>query len=88
MDMNQLTKIALAFELSEQGTPCLHIAKQVSIGRATLYRWLDGIEHAGDLEIFLDKYLNAKKGTRRKRKVDGLLKLQIWYLRDKYDCCG
>lgn len=86
--MNQLTKIALAFELSEQGIPRLHIAKQIGIGRATLYRWLDGIEQAGELEMFLDQYLSAKKGERTKRKVDGLLKLQIWNLRDRYDCCG
>lgn len=86
--MNQLTKIALAFELFQQGVPRIHIAKQIGIGRATLYRWLDGIENTGDLEIFLDHYLNAKKGERTKRKVDGLLKLKVWNLRDKYDCCG
>lgn len=86
--MNQLTKIALAFELSEQGVPRLHIAKQIGIGRSTLYRWLNGIEHAGDLEMFLDQYLSSKKGERAKRKVDGLLKLKVWNLRDKYDCCG
>lgn len=86
--MNQLTKITLAFELSQQDIPRFHIAQQIGIGRATLYRWLDGIEQAGDLEIFLDKYLNAKKGERAKRKVDGLLKLKVWNLRDKYDCCG
>lgn len=88
MDMNQLTKIALAFELSQQDIPRLHIAKQIDVGRATLYRWLSGIEKAGDLERFLDQYLAAKKGKRAKRKVDGLLKLKVWNLRDKYGCCG
>lgn len=87
--MNQLTKIALALELEEQGTPRSHIAQKVGIGRATLYRWLDGISKAGDLELFLDQYLNAKKGERAKRKVDGLLKNRIWKLReDNRDCCG
>lgn len=88
MEMNQLTKIALAVELAEQGTPRTHIAQKLGIGRATLYRWLSGIQRAGDLELFLDQYLSAKKGQRAKRKVDGLLKTRIWGLRDKYDCCG
>lgn len=86
--MNQIAKIALAFELSQQDIPRLHIAKQIDVGRATLYRWLSGIEKAGDLERFLDQYLSSKKGERAKRKVDGLLKLKVWNLRNKYDCCG
>lgn len=88
MDVNQLTKITLALELAEQGTPRTHIAEKLDIGRATLYRWLSGIQESGDIEVFLDKYLSAKKGEREKRKVDGLLKKRIWSLRDKYDCCG
>lgn len=88
MDVNQIAKITLALELSEQGIPKTHISQKVGVGRATLYRWLSGIKNAGDLEIFLDQYLSSKKGQRAKRKIDGLLKLKIWNLRDKYDCCG
>lgn len=88
MDVNQIAKITLALELFEQGIPKIHISQRVGIGRATLYRWLSGIQNAGDLEIFLDQYLSSKKGQRAKRKIDGLLKLKIWNLRDKYDCCG
>lgn len=88
MDVNQITKIALAIELAEQKTPRTHIAEKLDIGRATLYRWLLGVKESGDLEIFLDKYLSSKKGERTKRKIDGLLKARIWNLRDKYDCCG
>lgn len=88
MDVNQIAKIALALELFEQGIPKTHISWKVGVGRATLYRWLDGIEQTRDLEIFLDQYLSAKKGQRAKRKIDGLLKLKIWNLRNKYDCCG
>lgn len=44
MDVNQITKITLASELLEQGVPKIHIAEKVGIGRATLYRWLQGIE--------------------------------------------
>jgi transposase len=88
MDVNQITKIALAKELAEQRIPRSHIAEKAGISRATLYRWLDGLEKAGDLEAFLDQYLSSKKGPRAKRKVDGLLKVRIWNLREKYDCCG
>lgn len=89
MDMNQLTKITIAWELEEQDVPKLHIAKQLGIGRATLYRWFDGIQKAGDLETFLDVYIHAKKGERAKRKVDGLLKTRIYRLREENkDCCG
>lgn len=88
MEVNQLTKITLAVELAEQGVCKSHIAERVGIGRATLYRWLSGIREAGDLELFVDRYLSARKGPRKKRKVDGLLKLRVWNLRDRYDCCG
>lgn len=88
MDMLNITKITLTWELFGQGVPQLHIAKQLQIDRVTVYRWLKGIQESGDLEAFLDQYLSAKKGGRAKRKVDGLLKVRIWHLRDKYDCCG
>lgn len=88
MDVNQLTKIALVLELAEQGVCRSHIAERVGVGRATVYRWISGIQEAGDLELFVDRYLSAKKAPRKKRKVDGLLKLRIWNLRDTYDCCG
>lgn len=88
MEVNQLTKITLALELIEQGVCRSHIAEKVGIGRATLYRWLSGIQKAGDLELFVDRYLSAKKGPRKKRKADGLLKLHVWNFRDRYDCCG
>lgn len=89
MDMKQLTKIILAWELAEEEIPRVHIAEQLEIGRATLYRWLDGIEKAGSLTCFLDEYIQAKKGERTKRKVDTLLKHHIWNIREeKRECCG
>lgn len=88
MDVLNITKISLAWELFQQGIPQLHIADQLRVDRVTIYRWLSGIQKAGNLELFLDQYLSAKKGQRKKRKVDGLLKAHIWTLRDKYDCCG
>ena len=88
MDVQQLTKITLTWELFQQGVPQAHIAKRVGVDRVTVYRWICGIKDAGDLERFIDLYINAKKGERVKRKVDGLLKVRIWSLRDEYDCCG
>lgn len=87
--MKQTTKIALAWELSGQEVFKVHIARELNIGRATVYRWLNGIQKEGDLETFIDSYLEAKKGSRKKRKVDGLLKKIIYKIRDENkDCCG
>lgn len=88
MDVLNVTKITLVWELFQQRVPQLHIAKQVQVDRVTVYRWIQGIQKTGDLEVFLDQYLSAKKGERKKRKIDGLLKTRIFSLRDKYDCCG
>lgn len=83
------TKIVLASELDNQGVKRSHIAQRFGIGRATLYRWLNGINSADSVEVFVDQYLAAKKGPRAKRKVDGLVKKWVWGLReDNKDCCG
>ena len=48
-----------------------------------------GIERMGSLELFLEHYIQAKKGPRTKRKVDALLKRRVWELRETHhDCCG
>jgi len=87
--MQNTTKIALVWELSQQRITKIDIAENLNIGRATLYRWLNGIKEKGDLETFIDAYLAAKKGERKKRKVDGLLKNIIYKIRDdNQDCCG
>ncbi|MBL7159524.1 IS481 family transposase [Candidatus Microgenomates bacterium] len=87
--VKQTTKIVLAHELVEQGVIKTHIAEQIGIGRATLYRWLNGIQQAEGLESFIDQYLTAKKRPRKKRKIDGLVKVWVWSLRKKHrDCCG
>lgn len=88
MDVLNITKITLCWELFQQGVPQLHIARELQVDRVTVYRWIQGIQQTGDLEVFLDQYLSAKKGERKKRKIDGLLKAHIFSLRDKYDCCG
>lgn len=89
MDVLNITKISLCWELAQQGVPQTHIAKQLDVDRVTVYRWLLGIQKTGDIELFIDNYLTCKKGERAKRKVDGLLKARIYNLREKYNnCCG
>jgi transposase len=88
MNVNQLTKITLAWELFEQGMPKTHIAKQLGISRETVHIWIKGIEELGLLE-FLDQYTKAKKGQRIRRQVDPILKRRVWETRDReMDCCG
>jgi|SRR3954469_15041078 transposase len=89
MDVLNITKISLCFELFEQGVPQSHIANQLGVDRVTVYRWISGIKKAAEPELFLDQYISSKKGPRTKRKVDGLLKKRIYRLREENnDCCG
>jgi transposase len=83
------TKIVLASELDGAGMKRIYIADELGIGRATLYRWLEGIKETGSVEGFIDQYLSAKKGERAKRKLDGYLKRLVYELREENnDCCG
>ena len=83
------TKIVLASELDAEGIKRNHIAKRLNIGRATLYRWFKGINSTGSVEEFIDQYLVAKKGPRKKRKVNELIRIWVWDIREKNkDCCG
>jgi len=89
MTVQQITKISLCWELFQENIPQVHIARRLDVNRVTVYRWLKGVQNQKDLELFLDQYLLAKKGPRKKRKIDGLLKVRIWCLREKYrQCCG
>jgi transposase len=90
MEVQQTTKIILAWELFEQHIPKSHIAERLAVNRDTIYQWLGRIQaHPQGLSGFLEAYESAKKGERAKRKVDGLLKARIYNLREKHnDCCG
>lgn len=89
MSMHQTSKIALAWDLLQQGTAKERIADHLGVHRRTVIRWEQGINRCGGLEPFLDQYLAAKKGSRAKRKVDPILKRRVWDLREKHnDCCG
>lgn len=89
-EMEQATRIVLAWELYEQHVPKGHIAKQLELNRETVRLWIRGIQtHPEGLLGFLEQYRTAKKGERAKRKVDGLLKARIYRLRDENRaCCG
>ncbi len=89
-EMKQTAKIVLAWELFEQDVPKGHIAEKLSVHRETVREWIRGIEsNSQGLLGFLSQYESAKKGTRTKRKVDGLLKARIYRLREENrQCCG
>ncbi len=90
MEMQQATRIILAWELYGKGIGKGRIAEQLGLNRETVRLWLRGIEnHPDELLGFLEQYRIAKKGERAKRKVDGLLKSRIYRLREENnDCCG
>lgn len=86
--MENITKITLAWELSEAGVPKVNIAQNLSVNRDTVRLWLNGIGKVG-LLAFLDNYLKAKKGPRLSRQVDPILKRWVWGIREReMDCCG
>lgn len=90
MDMNQLTKISLAWEMYEQRVPKSHIASRLGLQRETIHIWIAKILANKDgLRGFLDAYSQAKKGPRVKRQVDPILKRRVWAIREReMDCCG
>lgn len=88
MDMSNLTFITLAWELYGKGVSKTKIALDLGKNRETIISWIQGIERLGLLE-FLNIYENAKKGPRKKRQVDPILKRWVWDIREReMDCCG
>ena len=68
--------------------PKSRIAPRLGKHRETIYSWIKSVKGAGLLG-FLDKYRQAKKGERKKRQVDPLVKRWVWEIREReYDCCG
>lgn len=82
------TLITVCGELYQEGIPKSHIAQRLGKNRETIHIWIRGIERYGLIE-FLDRYQQAKKGKRAKRKANPLVKRWIWEIREReYDCCG
>lgn len=88
MDMHNITKITLAWELYEEGVLKGDIAARLEVNRDTIRLWLKGIQEYGLLP-FLDKYTNAKKRERKRRQINPVIKRWIWDIREReMDCCG
>jgi len=88
MDMQNITKITLAWELYGAGVLKQDIAARLELNRDTIRLWIQGIQTYGLLP-FLDRYLKAKKGPRIQRQVHPILKRWVWNIRDTHhDCCG
>jgi transposase len=88
MDMENSTLITLCWELYEQGIPKSHIAERLNKHRETIHIWIQSIERYGLLS-FLNKYEQAKKGERKKRQVDPVVKRLVWNIREReFHCCG
>jgi len=88
MEVQQITKISLVWDLYEQDIPKARIARQLGIHRETVHLWIKRIEKVGFLP-FVEEYQRAKKGERKRRQIDPLLKRKIWAIREReYDCCG
>lgn len=86
--MQNITKITLAWELCEEGVLKQDIARRLEVNRDTIRLWLKEIQEQG-LVSFLDKYTNAKKGERRRRQINPVIKRWIWDIREReMDCCG
>lgn len=88
MEVQQITKISLAWELFERGVAKAHIATQLGVQRETVHLWIKGIQKYGLLE-FLDRYSKAKRVPRPSKQVDPILKRWVWEIREReVDCCG
>jgi len=86
--MTKETKIILAWELYQSGVSHTKIAVDLNHHRETIGIWLKGIKELG-LSQFIENYLQAKKGPRKGRQIDPLIKKWIWDIREQErDCCG
>jgi transposase len=88
MDMQNSTLITLCWELYEQGMSKTRIAGRLGKHRETVHIWINNIERHG-LLAFLDRYEQAKKGERKRRQVDPIVKRLVWKIREReFHCCG
>lgn len=86
--MTTVSLVELAWELHKVGQSPVTIARTVGRDRATIYRWITGIRLYG-IRRYLQRYRNAKKGRRQKRKTDPVIKDRIFRMREEFhQCCG
>lgn len=85
---DSITKIKICWSLYQNGVSQERIPEQLGIHRATVYRWVKGIELKG-IKKFIRDYKKAKKGRRQPRKTNPIIKCHIYKIReDKHNCCG
>lgn len=85
--MHSIPIVQHAWELHKAGVSPDDIAVQLGKHRATIYRWLAGIQLKG-IQKFLRDYQAAKQGHRH-RKTDPVVKSRIYSIRKEFrDCCG
>ena len=88
MDMEQKTKIILAWELHEQGVSNSQIARHLAINRETVNRWIRAIQEQSLLP-FLEQYRSQSRQPRPQRQVSLSVKQKVWHLRQREEgACG
>jgi len=86
--MESISLIEHAWELHRTGCTADEIAAKIGKHRATIYRWLAGIQLRG-IRAFLHRYRTAKQGRRQKRQTDPIIKARIYAIREEFrNCCG
>ncbi len=88
MDVQKQTEIVLAWELYEQGLSKSAIARHLGRNRETIIVWITEIERVG-LKAFINASHSACKAPRPARRVDALVKVWVWQIREREEqCCG
>jgi transposase InsO family protein len=84
---DRITPIHVCWQLYNSGVSPEEIPAKIGKHRATVYRWIKGINEQG-FSCFLEDYQNAKKG-RRNRSVTPYIKAKVFEVRKEYkNCCG
>lgn len=82
-----VTAIKICWKLMQNGISPEKIPAQVEHHRATVYRWIEGIQLYG-INEFVRRYRDAKKGHRH-TKTNPVTKAWIFSIREsKRQCCG
>lgn len=86
--MEQTTKITLAWQLHQNGTSNSQIARDLSLNRETVNRWIAAIKERGLLP-FLETYRTGPRKSRPSRQIPVWVKQKVWFSRDREGgCCG
>ena len=88
MDMTNETLITLCWELYEEGVLKSRIARRLGKHRETIHLWIKEVQESGLLNL-LDRYHQAKKGERKRRQINPIVKRRVWEIREREcHCCG